>query len=262
MDRAAAEQRAFQGRVALVTGATSGIGLELARALTRQGARVIGTGRDQGRLMALGREIELALSLDLREDRAVAMAADTVLDRFGRVDILVNNAGVGLFLDVHQTTLDDIERLMDLNLYGAVRLSRALLPGMIERRQGLVVNIASVAGERGYAKHTAYCASKHALIGWSRALRKDLRGTGVDVVVVCPPAVDTPFFANAGFHDYKAAHPGLALMSATRVAEETLRAMAQRRPQVILSPRARLLWLLDKLAPPLVDRLQGWKEHR
>lgn len=251
----------FQGQVVLVTGATSGIGLALARAFTAAGATVVGTGRDQARLASLGQEIDLALSLDLCDEKAVAMAADTVLDRYGRVDVLVHNAGIGLFQTWQDTDLAAMQRVMDVNLYGAVRLTRALLPSMVEKGSGCVVSIASVAGERGYAKHTAYCASKHAMIGWSRGLRKDLRGSGVDVVIVCPPAVDTPFFRNAGFLDYKEKHPGLSMMSPEAVAEQTVQAVARRTGQVILSPRAKALWLLDKLAPPLVDGLQRLKDR-
>lgn len=252
----------FDDQIALVTGATSGIGLELARLLAQRGARVVGTGRDQGRLMALAPQVDLALTLDVQQDDSVQAAAAAVLDRYGRVDLLINNAGVGLFQAWQDTSLDDMQRIMDVNLFGAVRITRAFLPGMVERGRGVVVNIASVAGERGYAKHTAYCASKHAMIGWSRGLQKDLKGSGVDVVIVCPPAVDTPFFSNAGFLDYREKHPGLSMMGPRQVAEQTLSAVGARKRQVILSPRAKALWLLDKLAPPLVDGLQKLKDLR
>ncbi len=252
----------FAGQVVLVTGATSGIGRSLARAFSAEGARVIGTGRDQGRLMTLASEVDLALTLDVTDDRSVEAAARAVGDRYGAVDVLVHNAGIGCFEDFEHTTVDVVQRVMDTNLYGVVRLTQALLPAMQTRGRGVVCTIASVAGERGYPRHTAYCASKHALIGWSRALRKDLRGTGVDVVIVCPPAVDTPFFGNAGFPDYKDQHPGLAMMSPDAVALGTLDAVAARKGQAILSPRAKVLWLLDKLAPAVVEGLQRAKDHR
>ena len=252
----------FDDQVVLVTGATSGIGLALARAFTDEGAQVVGAGRDQARLMSLAGQVDLALTLDVTDQASVDAAAAAVLDRYGRLDVLVHNAGIGMFESWQETSVADVERVMDTNLYGVIRLTRALLPAMVERGSGVVCTIASVAGERGYPKHTAYCASKHALIGWSRALGKDLRGTGVDVVVVCPPAVDTPFFSNAGFDDYKAQHPGLVLMEPADVAAGTLDAIERRRGQVILSPRARVLWLLDKLAPPLVEGLQRFKDSR
>lgn len=252
----------FADQVVLISGATSGIGLALAQAFAERGAVVVGTGRDQSRLMSLAGQVDLALTMDVTDQGSVDAATAAVAERHGRVDIVVNNAGVGRFESWQDTSIDDVAQLMDTNLYGAIRVARAVLPGMVERGRGAVVNIASVAGERGYPKHTAYCASKHALIGWSRALTKDLRGTGVDVVVVCPPAVDTPFFGNAGFHDYRAQHPGLVLMSAAAAAAGILDAVEARKGQVILSPRAKALWLLDKLAPPLVEGLQRWKDSR
>ncbi len=243
----------------MVTGATSGIGRACALAFAADGATVVGTGRDQERLHALSEHIDLALTLDVTQAEEVGIACQAVLDRHGRVDVLVNNAGIGLFEGWEDTGVADIERVMDVNLFGVVRVTRELLPGMIERGAGAVVNIASVAGKRGYANHTAYCASKHALIGWGEALRCDLAGSGVDVVVVCPPAVRTPFFENAGYLTFDEDHPHLEPMTAEQVAAETLDATASRRRQAILSRRARVLYGLSVLAPSALDRLRGLK---
>ena len=165
----------------------------------------------------------------------------------------------GLFESWEDTSLAQFQHVLDVNLLGVVRVTQSLLPAMVARGRGAVVNVASVAGERGYPKHTAYCSSKHALIGYSRALRKDLRDTGVDVVVVCPPAVRTPFFENAGYTTFDEDHPGLELMTARTAAAGILQATLQRKQQSILSTRAKLLYLMDKLAPNLVDRLQRLK---
>lgn len=249
----------FADRVVFITGATSGIGRELARAFASEGARVVGTGRDQARLAALAPEVEVALTLDVTDSRSVEVATRAALDRLGRVDVLVNNAGIGLFKPWEDTTIEDVQRILDVNLLGAVRMTRALLPGMVERADGAIVNVASVAGLRGYPEHTAYCASKHALVGWSRALRKDLRGSGVSVVTICPPAVNTPFFANAGFPDFRERHRGLSLMSPEAVAKAIVDATARGEWEVVLSARARALRVLDRVAPRLLDRLQDLK---
>ncbi len=260
---ASVQQRRFAGQVALVTGATSGIGYALAEALAAEGALVVGTGRDQTRLMALERQVDvdLALTLDLTDDKHVAEAAQTVLDRHGRVDLLVHNAGIGFFADFEQTSVADIERVMDTNLLGAVRLSRAILPAMVEAGQGKVCLVASVAGRRGYPKHTAYCASKHALIGWGRALHKDLRGTGVQVVSVCPPAVDTPFFENADYTTFAEDHPGMRLMTPQVAAEGIVDALAAGRPMSLLGARAKLLFALERSAPGAMDSLQMTRDR-
>ncbi len=201
----------FEGKVVVITGATSGIGRAMARAFSAEGARVVGTGRDQARLMALADEVELALTLDV-------------------------------------------------NLLGVIRVTHALLPAMVERGSGCIVNVSSVAGKRGYPKHTAYCASKHALLGYTTGLRKDLAGSGVDVIGICPPAVDTPFFENAGFLDYKAKHEGLKLMSPEEVAAGTMDAIAEGKRERILGARAKTLWFLDTFLPGGVDLLQRLKK--
>ena len=176
----------FAGKVVLITGATSGIGKACALAFGAEGAQVIGTGRDQARLMQLAESVDLALTLDVTDEASIRYGCQAALDRFGRIDILVNNAGIGLFRDWSETSESDFRRVLDVNLLGVMRMTRAILPSMIDQGSGIVVNVASVAGHRGYPRHTAYCASKHALVGYSRALRKDLQGTGVQIVEVCP----------------------------------------------------------------------------
>jgi short-subunit dehydrogenase len=246
----------FSGQVVFITGASSGIGLALAAAFRESGARVAGTSRDAGRLPGW---LELGLEMDVTDAESVTAAAAATEAVLGRVDILVNNAGVGLFMSWEETSLVEYHRLMDVNFYGTVRVTQALLPGMLERGSGSLVNIASVASERGYAKHTAYCASKHAMLGWSKGMRKDLKGSGVRVVDICPPAIDTPFFTNAGFLDYREQHPGLSLMSPEEVAAQTLAAVARGERGRILGARAKALWLLDTLAPSAIDLLQRLK---
>jgi len=249
----------FRDQIVLVTGATSGIGLECARAFAAEGATVVGTGRDQERLAALGREVDLALTMDVTDDTQVAIAAQAVLDRYGRLDVLVNNAGVGLFRAWDETSIADMQRVMNVNVWGSVRVTGALLPAMLEAGSGVIVNVASVAGRRGYANHTAYCASKHAMIGWSEGLRCDLAGTGVDVVVVLPPAVRTPFFENAGYMTFDEDHPGLTIMTPVEVAAGLLDATASRARTKVLSARAKVLYGLSIIAPDLIDRVRNRK---
>ena len=244
-----------------ITGATSGIGAATARAAKALGATVVGTGRDQSRLGALAHEIDLALTVDLDKPRDLEVAIQATLDLYGRIDVLVANAGVGLFARALDTSEEALRRVLETNLVGLVRTVQAVVPQMVAAGCGRVVLVASVAGLRGYPEHAAYCASKHAVVGYGRALAKDLVGTGVGLTLLCPPAVDTPFFDVAGRPELRLNRPRGEMIDAEEVARALLDAVRRGRRQVIIGRRARLLYTLDQLAPSLVDRLQAWKDH-
>jgi len=254
----------FQDKVVVITGATSGIGRATARAFAAAGARVLGTGRHQGRLAELAREVDLALTVDVTDAKDVELLRTVALDRYGRVDVLVNNAGIGLFERWDTTSPEQLSALFEVNLLGAQRVAQALVPGMVERGEGHLVQVASIAGKRGFERQSAYCATKHALIGWSEALRQELNDTGVKVHVICPPAVDTPFFANAGWPEIAAEHRRWRPMSAESVAEAILDAIRKDRRQVVLTPRARALHMAAAHMPEALDKARAkwaWKKR-
>jgi short-subunit dehydrogenase len=247
----------FTDKVVVITGATSGIGRAAARAFTAAGARVLGTGRHQGRLAELAREVDLALTVDVTRPADVDLLRTVAEDRYGRVDVLVNNAGVGLFATWDETSAEHLQALMEVNLVGAHRVTRALLPGMVQRGEGHIVQVASIAGKRGFERQAAYCASKFALTGYSEALRQELRDTGVRVHVVHPPAVDTPFFANAGWPEIASEHRRWRPMSPEAVATAMLDSIRKDQRQVILTPRARALHMAASHMPEALDKARA-----
>jgi NAD(P)-dependent dehydrogenase (short-subunit alcohol dehydrogenase family) len=199
----------LSGQIAVVTGAASGIGRALCLALTRQGASVAATDVDgsgiEQTLDALGdaRERTLTLEVDVRREDAVARMASAVTERFGRIDILVACAGILRPRGCAPKPLVDIDpeewdAVIETNLRGVFLTNRAVLPGMIARRRGQIVNLSSTSGRVGRALDSAYCASKFGVIGLSEALAEEARPYGVKVHVVLPDAVDTPMWKQNG----------------------------------------------------------------
>jgi len=188
------------GMNALVTGASSGIGRGLALRLAHAGARVALVARRVRELEALAEEITragaqaLVLPCDV-SDRAQAMAAaERALEEFGTIDILVNNAGYGHHRTFLRWPLEDMERMMRVNYFGALYFTKALLPQMVERRRGWLVFLASVAGKLAVPDESAYVASKFAMVGLAESLSFELEPAGVHVLNVCPGTIRTEFF--------------------------------------------------------------------
>ena len=177
----------------LITGATSGIGRSCAQAFARAGARLTITGRRGDRLDALAAELDtevVPLTFDVT-DRAATLAA---LHGVTHVDVVVNNAGLARGLGpLHEGEEDDWDAMIDTNVKGLLTVTRAVVPGMVARGPGHVINIGSIAGHEAYANGAVYCATKHAVHAITTALRKDLLGTGVRVSTVDPGMVETEF---------------------------------------------------------------------
>ena len=193
--RAAWYSRAMlSGKRALVTGGTGGIGHAIARSLGGAGAEVIVTGRDATTLERTARDLGATpRRVDLAERADVEALAAAV----GAIDVLVNNAGVAESAPLARTTDDAWDRAIAVNVTAPFVLCRALMPAMMKRGWGRVINVASNAGLVGYAYTSAYVASKHAVVGLTRALAKEAGASGVTVNAVCPGFVDTPMTARS-----------------------------------------------------------------
>jgi 3-hydroxy acid dehydrogenase / malonic semialdehyde reductase len=185
----------------LITGATSGFGQACARLMAEQGWRVIITGRRQERLSALCQELEKAhgpcahmLCFDVRRQTQVAHAIATLPKEWTEIDVLVNNAGLAAGLDpLQQAALDDWERMIDTNVKGLLYVTRTVVPHMIRRGRGHVVNIGSTAGKEVYPGGNVYCATKHAVDALTKALRLDLLPHGIRVSQIAPGMSRTEF---------------------------------------------------------------------
>lgn len=191
-----------RGDVVLVTGASRGIGAAVAHTMAAAGMRLAVTASRQetlqptiDRLRALGAEV-MALPADLRDSGQTLALVPAVISAYGSLRVLINNAGIGVYGPFETFALDDFDRVLAINVRAPFLLCRAAIPHL-RATKGAIVNIASVVAIKGYPRQAAYAASKHALLGMSKSLRRELLADGVRVHVICPGGVDTDLAAQA-----------------------------------------------------------------
>lgn len=191
----------LENKVAIVTGASRGIGKAIAEAYAREGADLALVARDEEDLQATAAPIRetgrscLAIRADVTEEADVKRVVEETVEQLGKIDILVNNAGVGLFKPIRDIKLEEWNRVLSVNLTGTFLFTREVLHTMTERGQGQIINISSDAGKRTVAKGSAYCASKFGVHAFSQVLAKEVRKLGIKVGVISPGMTDT-FFNN------------------------------------------------------------------
>lgn len=197
-------QRSLEGKTALVTGGSRGIGFAIARKLGEMGAIVSICARDVGRLENAVSDLKEAGINALAIHADVTLAADVMLlvqkteNSLGPIEILVNNAGVGYFGPTHEASEANWNTVLDTNLRAVFLITKAVAPSMIQRRKGHIINIASLAGKNAFAGGGIYCASKWGLLGLTQCLAEDLRAYGIRVSAICPGSVATEFSPHAG----------------------------------------------------------------
>lgn len=261
----------FRNRVALVTGASSGIGEAIAVALAQKGATVILTARDEARLAAVQQRCEDAggqawsVRAEVTDDAQMQALADAVHARHEALDILVNNAGVVMAGLMAEVELSDWQRLMDINVLGVVRACRLFLPNMISRgKGGHVLNVASAAGLIGQPGMSTYCATKHAVVGLSHSLRYELARSRIGVTALCPGYVRTPLahkvklvgkLNTANGQQRVAATFEKYNLSAETVAQVAVNAMRKNQAIAVVGNDARLGNVARRYFPSLLDRV-------
>jgi len=189
----------MERKIALVTGATSGIGWSTALTLGRMGYDLIATGRREKRLDELAKALPertkfLPLVFDVRDREKVFEILGAIPEDWKNIQVLVNNAGNAHGMDPIQTgNLDDWDAMMDINVKGLLYVSKAIIPEMIERKKGIIINIGSIAGKEVYPNGNVYCASKHAVDALTKGMRIDLNPYGIKVIGIHPGLVETEF---------------------------------------------------------------------
>ena len=265
--------RRFEGRVAVVTGAASGIGRATSVLLARRGCDLAlvdidasGLAETAKRVRAAGRKVSLH-RVDVADRDAMSALPDQVIGEHGHVHILVNNAGVSVGSTLEEHDLDDFAWLVGINLWGVVYGCKFFLPHLLREDEGHIVNISSMFGFVGFPGQSSYCATKFAVRGLSESLFAELSGTGVGVTSVHPGAIRTNIMAAARAIDEEVRARFLEIferrgMPPERAAERIVRGIERRRLRVIIAREAWLTDWLKRLMPVGTHRLIAWGYRR
>jgi dehydrogenase/reductase SDR family protein 7B len=250
----------FSDQTVWITGASSGIGAALAVAFAEKGARLVLSSRRRAQLEAIQKQCAdparvFIYPLDVADFEAVQKVATTVLAEVGPIDIVINNAGISQRSLVAETTLAVDQRIMDVNYFGTIALTKALLPSMIERQSGTIVAISSVMGKVGTPVRSAYAASKHALHGFFDSLRAEVADHGIKVCVICPGYVQTQVSLNALTGDgtpFKKMSDGNAKgLTPAAFAQKAIRAIGRQRSEVYIGGFELIAIYLRRFFPSL-----------
>jgi dehydrogenase/reductase SDR family member 7B len=254
----------FSGKTIWITGASSGIGAALARALADRGARLILSARSADKLEAVRQSCRIpdehfCLVMDLADTNSIETAWYRLQEMSVEVDILINNAGMTQRAWVVETHMEVYRLLLEVNFLAAVDLTKRVLPQMIERGRGQIVAVSSVMGKFSSPQRSGYAAAKHALQGFMDALRAEVHDAGVGVLVASPGFVNTDVSRNALRGDgtlHNKMDPGqAAAISAENCAEQIVDAMVKGRDEVFPGGKERLGLLLNRLSPALLRRV-------
>jgi short-subunit dehydrogenase len=252
-------------KVVWITGASSGIGEALARAFASEGAKLVLSSRRMEELERVKKSIGandkncLILSLDLQNTSGVESLTQQVISKFGQIDILVNNGGISQRSLTKETPLEIDRKIMEINFFGTVALTKSVLPHMLKRKSGNIIVISSVAGKFGFFLRSAYSASKHALHGFFESLRMEVYNDNVKVLIVCPGKIRTSISLNAitengGKHNVmdESQEQG---MSAEACAAQILDALKKNKKEILIGGKeTRAVWL-KRMFPTLFTEM-------
>lgn len=254
----------FNNKVVWITGASSGIGEHLAIALAKQGARLILSSRNVEELQRVKAGLPantacLVLPLDVTAFETIPQAAQLITDQFGHIDILINNAGVSQRANAMSTTLDVDQKLMNINYFGAVAVTRAAYPMLQKSQAGHIVVISSVNGKLGVPYRSAYAASKHALHGFFEAVRGELYAENIHITLVCPGYIKTKLSFNALQADGKPFNQltkgAAGGMAPEELAPRILRAVERKKEEVAIGGKEIIAIYLKRFFPRLLTKL-------
>ncbi|MGX5582626.1 SDR family oxidoreductase [Bacillus thuringiensis] len=254
----------LQNKVIVITGASSGIGEQVAMQVAAQGATPVLMARTEEKLQALVDKIKETYNtpcyyyvLDVSDEMEVQSVFSKVLQEVGRIDILVNNAGFGIFKTFEDASMGEVKDMFQVNVFGLVACTKAALPYMVNKNEGHIINIASLAGKIATPKSSAYAATKHAVLGFTNSLRMELANTDIYVTAINPGPIDTNFFEIADQSGTYVKNMGRYMLKPTYVAEQIVKSMHTKKREVNLPKWMGIGPKLYALFPGLFERVAG-----
>ncbi|MEQ8208606.1 MAG: SDR family oxidoreductase [Lacipirellulaceae bacterium] len=263
--------RKLKGKIALVTGAASGIGRAITRRLSAEGMRLYVLDVNALALTETVAEAKqqahevLGRHCDVSQPKQVTAAVEHLLNRWGGVDLLVNNAGITYYGRTDEMSDEHWQRLMAVNLHAPIQFTRELLPTLLCRDEGHVLNIASICGLVGLGRISAYTTSKFGLVGFSESLRAEYGRRGLGVTAMCPGLVDTNLFTSAPLAESATkakTPPKWLLCTPEKIADRCVRAVRKNQGTVVMQPYARLLHATKRITPGLLDAVHRFSRKR
>src|SRR5918911_4142274 len=254
--------RPLNDQVAVITGASSGIGRETALHFARAGASVVAAARNQTALEEVARQVERlggkakTVPTDVAHWEQVQRLSSVAVDSFGRIDTWVNNAAVSAYGTVEQMEVEEIQRIVQVNLMGQLHGTKAALQQMRRQGQGTIVNVASALAERSVPLQAAYCASKHGIKGFTESLRLELESEGspINVALILPSSINTPLFRHARSKLGVMPMPIPPIYEPRVVAEVIVETAQRPQPHIVVGGAGKSLLVAQRLAPRLLDR--------
>lgn len=257
----------FKNRLVLITGATSGIGKAITLQLAKEGAHLIIADRKEDDLKIVKEQCLKftsfceTITFDLSNPNEVNSAATTILNKYGPVFLLINNGGISQRSLAHETPIEIDRKIMEIDFFSYVILTKAFLPSMIERKEGCIAATSSLSGKFGFHQRSAYAAAKHAIQGYFETLRMELKPHGISVTIAYPGSINTNISVNALEKDGKqhgimdpAQSKG---MSAENCAKHYIRAIKKGRAEVLIGGKEFIMFHLKRFFPRLFFKLIG-----
>lgn len=255
----------IKNKVVWITGATSGIGKALAFQMAAEGASLILSARREDELQKIKAELKLAeekilpLAFDLGDTQNINTLAEKAIQKFGKIDLLINNGGVSQRGLTKDTSIEIDRKIMEVNYFGTVALTKAVLPQMLKQKSGHIVVISSIAGKFGFFLRSAYSASKHALHGFFESLRLEILNDNIQVTIVCPGKIQTNISVNAltenGEKHNKMDASQAKGITAERCAKEIIQAIKNNKEEILIGGKELMAVHVKRFFPNLFSRI-------